>query len=102
MNWLFLQKRLLVLVVLCVFVALYTLHSVREGASHDKEDARQTLRGDVRSVEISAHERLAIREGRNWDLNAVLHHTRDVVRETTRVLNLEVGRDSHEQTNDAR
>ena len=35
-------------------------------------------------------------------MNAVLHHTRDVVRQTARVLDLQVGGDAHEQSDDAR
>ena len=36
------------------------------------------------------------------DLNAVLHHARDVVRQTARVLDLQVGGDANEQSDDAR
>ena len=35
-------------------------------------------------------------------MNAVLHHARDVVRQTARVLDLQVGGDAHEQSDDSR
>ena len=35
-------------------------------------------------------------------MNAVLHHARDVVRQTACVLDLQVGGDAHEQSDDAR
>ena len=43
-----------------------------------------------------------MRRRRREDLNAVLHHARDVVRQTACVLDLQVGGDAHEQSDDAR
>ena len=43
-----------------------------------------------------------MRRRRGEDLNAVLHHAGDVVRQTARVLDLQVGGDAHEQPDYAR
>lgn len=71
---------------------LNPLKRIGKRASHHQQHATYTLQCEWRLVDGSSNERL----------NAVLHHSRNVVGQATRVFNLHLGRNTHKQSDNAR
>ena len=75
---------------------------IRARARDNHDNAHGSFQRDGCVENVRPREGLWMRRRRREDLNAVLHHARDVVRQTARVLDLQVGGDAHEQSDDAR
>ena len=71
---------------------LNPLKRISKRASHYQQHATDPLQCERCLVDGSSDERL----------NAVLHHSRNVVRQATRVFDLHLGRNAHEQSDNAR
>ena len=75
---------------------------IRARARNNHDNAHGSFQRDGCVENVRPREGLWMRRRRREDLNAVLHHARDVMRQTACVLDLQVGCDAHEQSDDAR